>query len=211
MKRNSKEPVQPRAASERHVGFGARPKKQLLLCTETKSNALQNVVRQIRIGGETKAELVDRLAAAKVRVNAAADLLFADDRFKTLQHPTNVEFVQVSVADIGFPRGGTIAQVIEAAATLGLTVCPLELAPHLRLTLLDQEEGAMGFSPTQHRAPPGSITVVSAPLSEDSDTPKGFYLRRITGDLWLRGYTSWPGHVWAPEDVLIFALARIAA
>ena len=175
------------------------------------STPLQSVVRHVRIGGMAKAELVRLLAASKVRVNASGDQLFADERFQTLQHPTCVECAQVTVAGIGLPRGGTFSQVIEAAATFGLTMCPLELAPHLRLTLLDQEEGALGFAPTQNQAPRGSITVVSKPLTEDDDTPKGFYLRRIEGELWLRGYKSWPGHVRAPDNVLVFAVARIAA
>jgi hypothetical protein len=29
-------------------------------------------------------------------------------------------------------------------------------------------------------------------------------LRRIEGDLWLRGYQSWPGHHWSPQDVFVF-------
>ena len=27
---------------------------------------------------------------------------------------------------------------------------------------------------------------------------------RIEGDLWLRGYQSWPGHNWSPQDVFVF-------
>ena len=174
-------------------------------------NQLHTAFRRVRIGGATPTELARRLAVAKVRFNAAADQLFADDRFKTLHRPTVVECVEVSVQDLGLLEGGTFAKVIKAAGTLGLTVCPLELAPYLRLALMSQKEGASGHAPTQHRAPRGSITVVSAPLSDDEDTPKGFYLRRIEGELWLRGYKSGPGHVWAPEDVLVFAIARIAA
>ena len=53
-------------------------------------------------------------------------------------------------------------------------------------------------------APPGSITVASAPLDDRDDTPKGFYLRRIESTLWLRGYRSWSGHRWSCEDVFAF-------
>ena len=100
-----------------------------------------------------------------------------------------------------------MTDICAAARQHGLAVCPLELGPHLRLALLDQEEGALGRAQTEHRAPPGSLTVVSHPLSDDDETPKGFYLRRIEGELWLRGYRSWAGHIWQPEDVLVFASA----
>jgi len=47
--------------------------------------------------------------------------------------------------------------------------------------------------------------VASAPLAQDDETPKGFYLRRIEGVLWLRGYRSWPGHIWSPQDMFVFS------
>jgi hypothetical protein len=88
---------------------------------------------------------------------------------------------------------------------MGLTECPLELGPHLRLQFLDQPDGTDGMPLTHGRAPPGSITVASPPLDDRDETAKGFYLRRVDAVLWLRGYWSWPGHVWTPEDVLVFA------
>lgn len=168
------------------------------------------VSRHVRIGGTTKAELLQCLAKAGVQINPAGHQLFADERFRTLKLPSIVESVQTTVAGLGLSRGGTFAHILEAAAEHGLSVCPLELGPHLRLVLLDQAEGALGFTQTPHRAPPGSITVASAPLSEDDETPKGFYLRRIEGTLWLRGYKSWSGHVWGPEDMFLFARAQSA-
>jgi len=79
------------------------------------------------------------------------------------------------------------------------------------MQFLDQPEGSAGFSATQHRAPPGSITIASSPLDDSDETPKGFYLRRIDGVLWLRGYWSWPGNIWRPEDVLVFSRTSTAA
>jgi hypothetical protein len=159
------------------------------------------------MGGETKGSLLKRLTAAQVQINPAGLQLFSDDRFCTSMQPQVVIVHVVSVASLGLSLGGVMAQIVGAAEARGLSMCPLELAPHLRLQLLDQSEGAVGSPPTRNRAPPGSITVVSPPLSSDDDVPKGFYLRRIEGTLWLRGYTSWAGHVWQPEDMLAFSSA----
>jgi hypothetical protein len=165
----------------------------------------------VRIGGITKSALLERLAAAQVEINSAGHELFSDERFRTALHPQVVHVSQVSVAGLGLERGGVMSQIMAAAAERGLSHCPLELAPHLRLLLLDQDEGAIGFPHTQHKAPPGSITVISPPLCDEDEVPKGFYLRRIEGKLWLRGYTSWAGHVWQPEDLLVFSCAQSAA
>ena len=165
----------------------------------------------LRIGGIAKQDLLARLAAAQVEINSAGQQLFADERFGIALQPIVVQVHQLSVSGLGLEQGGTMSQVLAAAAQRGLYPCPLEVAPHLRLALTDQNEGAVGFPHTRHRAPPGSITVISPPLCDEDEVPKGFYLRRIEGRLWLRGYTSWPGHLWQPEDSLVFTRAQSAA
>lgn len=163
------------------------------------------VIRHVRAGGVTKQELLARLARARVELNQSARELFTDERFTTSATPYVLETVECSVAELGLPRGGRSSNVLERARTKGLSVCPLEVGPHLRLQFTDQAEGALGHPPTEHRAPKGSITVASALLAVDADTPRGFYLRCIEGTLWLRGYRCGADHVWSPEDVFVFS------
>ena len=163
--------------------------------------------RTVRFGGESKGSLLERLSAAQVQINPVGLKLFSDERFCTSLQPQVATVHLISVFGLGLVRGGVMAQILSAAEAQGLSVCPLEVAPHFRLQLLDQDEGAVGSPQRQNQAPPGSITVVSAPLSSDDEVPKGFYLRRIEGKLWLRGYTSWAGHVWQPEDLLALSSA----
>jgi hypothetical protein len=162
------------------------------------------VARTIRVGGMTKRELLTQLDDAKVRLNESAHVLFAHDGFTTSPAVAHVETAELSVGDLGYAGGATIAQIYDRAAANGLTLCPLELAPHFRLQYLDQPEGCVGHPPSRHRAPPGSLTVASRAPAGDDDTPKGFYLRRIEGDLWLRGYCSGPDHVWSAGDRFVF-------
>ena len=172
---------------------------------------MTQIRRTLSIGGLSKPELLARLASAGVQINPIGIQLFAHDSFRTLESPTGVESVQTTVAELGLTHGGVFAQVVSAAEKHGLALCPLELGPHLRLTLLDQAEGAHGYKTTRHRAPPGAITVLSRPFSEGGDELQGFYLRRIEGTLWLRGYRSWSGHLWQPEDNFLFISERNAA
>ena len=168
----------------------------------------RSVTRRIRVDGVGKAELLARLEAAGVQMNDAARGLFADDRFETSAESAFVDVVELTVASLGFDGGATFGDLVERAARRGLALCPLELGPHFRLQYLDQPEGSAGRPPSRHRAPSGSITVASAPIADDDAVPKGFYLRRFDGVLWLRGYRASPDHVHRPEDV--FAFARIA-
>lgn len=169
------------------------------------------MTRRIRVGGISKADLLSRLESAGARLNEAAQALFADDRFTTAPVSSSIEVVELPVSSLAFDSDTTFAQIVERAAGYGLSLCPFELGPHFRLQYTDQPEGFWGQPPSQHRAPPGSITVASALLADDDDTPKGFYLRRIEGVLWLRGYRSWPGHLWSPGDVLAFSRQHNAA
>jgi len=160
--------------------------------------------RTIRIGGLSKAELRRKLEDAAVALNAYAEQLFASDRFETCETSRHVDIAVLSVGDLGLPAGGTMAEIVKRAAELGLQPCLLELGPHFRLQFLDQPEADPSEDERPHQAPPGSITVVSEPLIDDDDFPKGFYLRCIDGVLWLRGYVSGPGHIWQPDDRLAF-------
>ncbi len=150
----------------------------------------------VHVGGVTKEDLLSRLQRAGVLLNEAAAALLADVRFITSSSSAPTKAVTLSVAELGFPEGATFAEIVERADRNGLLLCPLELGPHLRLQFTDQPEGYLGQPVSQNCAPPGSLTVASAPLAEDDEIPWGLYLRRIEGVLWLRGYRSWPGHIW---------------
>jgi hypothetical protein len=164
------------------------------------------VARSIRIGGKTKEELLEALREHGVELNEAGTILFARDEFTTSEASSVVETVEITVANLGFAEGATSDLLLARAASLGLSPCPLELAAYLRLDYRDQPEGHQGHPPTQHRAPPGSVTIVSRPIHADDTVPQGFYVRRINGVLWLRGYRAGPEHIWDPEDRLLFVV-----
>ena len=161
--------------------------------------------KEARVGGMEKRELLRALREHNVQLNQAAEALFEDRRFIPLSQRRVVEIAFVSVADLGLRDGATYEQLTRRALDSGLIESPLELGPQLRVQFLNQPEGSAGFPMTEHRAPHGSITVASSPLDESDETPKGFYLRRIDGVPWLRGYRSWPGHIWSPDDVFVFS------
>jgi hypothetical protein len=165
------------------------------------------ITRTVTVGSLTSSELVEELRQNAILMNESAERLFASDQFATSPTRYSVTTVELTVRDLGFPQGATIAELFARATTVGLSLCPIELGAHLRLQYRDQPEGARGKPVRRHQAPYGSITVASEPLSDEEDFPKGFYLRCIEGVLWLRGYRSGPEHVWGPDDHFIFRQA----
>lgn len=167
----------------------------------------RGVRRIIGIGGMTPERLLEELVRRGVGLNDPARTLLASPYFVWSAERRDVHTVELAIRDLGLPDGAVFAEIHARAAAVGLFPPPIELAPHMRLGYTDQPEGARGFPVTAHRAPPGSITIASEPLAADDEFPKGFYLRRIDGVLWLRGYHSGPDHIWSPGDHLVFAVA----
>ena len=164
-----------------------------------------NTAYRLRAGGTTKAQLLRQLDDAGVKRNALAEKLFDDERFIVTENLAFNEVFFISPSDLGFSEGATFSQVVTEAGKRGLALCPLDFAVHLRLQFIDQSEGAIGQIQTKHKAPPGSITVASA-IPANEEAPWGFYLRRIEGVLWLRGYTSSLDHLHSPQDVFLFVV-----
>jgi hypothetical protein len=189
--------------------FGPFPVRKIMYDHRMSKTASfdQCSIRRVEFGAINPAQLLVVLEKSGIKLNDAALELFAHPNFLTSPDRRHLSIVQVSVADLGFTEGANTRDIYAQAAEQGLALCPIELAAHYRLEYLDQPEGSIGFPPTKHCAPHGSVTVAVEPISQDEDTPKGFYLRRIEGILWLRGYHSSPEFVWSPHDQFAFGLA----
>lgn len=160
---------------------------------------------RIVVGGRARANLVAELRRAGIHLNEYAETLLADAAFERAEAPTEIAFVDRSVAELGLPNGGTLADVFGAARAAGLDLCPPQAGPYLRFATLAQASAPDSVM-NAGRAPSASLTVASAPLRLDDDYPKGFYLRVVDGVPWLRGYRCDDEHVFAPEDRLVFRM-----
>ena len=78
-------------------------------------------------------------------------------------------------------------------------------SPYLRLAWLSQPS-APDVIMSNGRAPTASLTVAALPPRPDEEGyPKGFYLRVIGGDPWLRGYRCDLTHDWNADDRFVFS------
>jgi hypothetical protein len=162
------------------------------------------ITRTVVVGGLTKSQLTHRLQQHSILINKFGETLLQDERFTTSETKYSLKTVELSVKDLGFPKGATMSQIFRQASERGLNLCPLELGPYLRLIYLDQPESDKGRDSQEGHAPSGSITIASERVSADDEFPKGFYLRNIKGELWLRGYIADDLHVWNSYDRFIF-------
>lgn len=140
----------------------------------------------LSIGGVTKEALRHRLTCASISLNLYAEVLFDAPDFTVFDAERRIRLVTLSLDELGLHAGGSLQAIFERAESRGYTLCPLEVAPHLRLLFLDQSPGPY-------------LTVASPrPRPDDMDFPAGFYLRRLEDGLWLRGYRTDDDWIWPP-------------
>ncbi|THJ64600.1 hypothetical protein E8P82_14605 [Arthrobacter echini] len=158
----------------------------------------------VRIGGQSRTETLQALYDAGVQLNAHAETLLAHPAFDA---PVGrmLQIVERTVGQLGFEHGGVQSHVFAAARNQGLDLCPLVTGPYLRLANMGQANAPDSVL-SAGRGPTGAIHIASEPVSEDVEYPKGFYLRIVDGQPWLRGYRCDDTYVWAPRQRLAFLL-----
>lgn len=161
------------------------------------------IKKTVEVGGMTKYELMQQLHIASIHLNEYAEKLLLDESFLISETAYSLDVIEVAVHALDLQKGAVSADLFKRAEELGLSLCPVELGPFLRLAYTDQTEQ---ISTVKNEAPTGAVTIASTPLYNIDDFPKGFYLRRIEGEIWLRGYTADALHVWNPQDVFVFCI-----
>jgi len=138
---------------------------------------------------------------SKILLSEYALQLLTSPRFSYKIKKKVEELVVISVAELGFLEGATLFEILEKIGEMGAKPCPLNLALSLRLRF-DEERSETEI--TTGKAPTGSITLISKPLNLEDTFPKGFYIRKIEGVKWLRGYCCDAVYKFTPNDRIAF-------
>jgi len=86
--------------------------------------------------------------------------------------PAEVELVQVTVAELGFPDYATVSQIYAVLPAFNLEPCPAEVGYQLRLAYTDQPLDEC-------------IWVGMKPIAGSGGCPEVFHVKRDDGGLWL--------------------------
>lgn len=159
---------------------------------------------RLEVGGLSRAELEEVLRASCVLLNKHAKTLLRASIFDQRERQI-VDLVEHTVGDLGLTEGAVLPQILAIAQGSGLLLCPPDTGPYLRMALCTQVNAPDSVI-SAARAPSGALTVASLPLSEDDEYPKGFYLRVVDGQPWLRGYRCDDQHWWSPTDRFVFCV-----
>jgi hypothetical protein len=163
---------------------------------------------RLQVGGLSRSELRTALETGGVLLNAHAHTLLEHAVFD-LRDAEEITIVERSVGDLGLGAGATLPEVFAAARAQGLALCPPDAGPYLRLALTSQANAPDSVL-SAGRSPTGALKVAAAPLSDDVEFPKGFYLRVVDHRPWLRGYRCDDKYRFSADDRFVFRVSAPA-
>ncbi len=108
---------------------------------------------------------------------------------------TDVELVNVSPRELGLRKSSTFKEICAKAKSKGLSLCPNEVGPQLRLQYKDQ--------PTCAR-----LLVAMDPIADSNGYFRIFRVGNHEDELWLDGSLGYPGHVWFLDDRFVFVRSK---
>ena len=132
-------------------------------------------------------QISDVLKEHGILINHYAEEFFAHPRFSTgCSRETTVTIA--SLQEIGLENGATLRDIFTHISKTGLKACAVSTGLFLRLVWTDQPQSGNSILTGTHRSPDQAVTVLSEIIEQDDAFPKGLYLRKVDGNLWLRGY-----------------------
>lgn len=109
----------------------------------------------------------------------------------TVSEPTEIDLVIVSVAELGFPNGAPRQKIYDKAESLGLSRCPAEVGPALRLQYPDQPNGEW-------------LLIGMEPISDSDGILRVFNVGHDDYDQWLSSNFGDSSYFWLGDDRWVF-------
>lgn len=149
------------------------------------------------LAGWTRERLLAEFQRHDIAMNAMGWQLFAALQLPGVRRA--YEVWELTAADLGFPEGAITQDVWQRAEERGFRLWPLEAAPYLRLASLEQagDDWRIVASHGLSKRP-------ATRSPDEPPAPSGFYLRRLEGQFWLRGYTASEDYIWNAETRFLF-------
>jgi len=151
-----------------------------------------NSWRPLTLGLHKTADLYrEALTQAGFKISDWTRDILGKPQFTVATEETEVNLVVVSVADLGFPKGATRAQIYTRAKQLGLKLCPPEVGPALRLQYSDQPQGEW-------------LLIAMEPISGPDGSPYVFCVGHGDSGRWLRESGGFPRGCWNADCCWVF-------
>lgn len=117
--------------------------------------------------------------------NLGGDIL---NRITLVSAPMEIEVIEATNAELGYPNGCTVAQTCEAGLKLGWELCEHEVGPECLLQDLDLPNGSVAMKP----------------IADSDGRLRVFGVEHDDDGRWLSGYYGHPDYFYYGDDVWLF-------
>ena len=154
------------------------------------------VWKTVKVGTHKDAKaLKQAIQENGLRVSDYAADIMAKSELTLSAEESTLDLVNVSAADFNFTGRTPLRYIFARAFDFGLSLCPAEVGPQLRLQYLDQPNDEW-------------LSIAMEPIA-DSDNGRDIFLVTHEDDgRWLRTDSGDPINLWNPEDRFLFVLRK---
>ena len=142
-------------------------------------------------GIKTADDFRNAIKQATMKIGNWGNDILGKPAFTASSVETEVDLVNVSVAELGFKDGATRKEIYEQAIKLGLELCPAEVGLQLRLQYKDQPKGEW-------------LLIAMEPITDSDGDLSVFYVERDGNELWLYGCSGHPDSFWDGHNRFVF-------
>jgi len=128
----------------------------------------------------------------RLNIDIYASDIISKPAFTVAPRETVLNLIVVRVAELGFKKGATREQIFARAKEWGLTLCPAEAGPQLRLQYRDQPNN-------------DELFIAMDPIAGSMGYLSLFKLIRENSTFLLSGYSASPACVWSPSARFVFS------
>lgn len=157
------------------------------------------VWRTIKLGtGPTTADDFRKaLKASGCRISDWVNDILGRLAFTASSKEQELDLVVVSVAELGFKNGTARKDIYAKAQEIGLTLCPAEVGPELRLQYKDQPVGEW-------------LYIAMEPITDSDGCLRVFRVGHGESGQWLDSYAGHPRNFWDEHSRWVFARRKPA-
>lgn len=162
----------------------------LVVKSATPSDLVLKVWKTIKLGTglKTADDFRKALKKSNCGIGDWANDILGKPAFTASETEMDANLVIVSVGELGFKDGATRKDIYERAQSLGLSLCPAEVGPQLRLQYTDQPKNewlVIGMEPITHSD--GDLLLFDVGRDDDGEQWLSTYYGGADG-VWDAGY-----------------------
>lgn len=156
----------------------------------------------------TAEQCLQTLKERGILINHYAEKYISHPRFSAGE-PEEMTAAIISPEKLGLKGGASLDELLRHIEGTQFCPCPPDTGFFLRLAWMDQPQSRNSVLSGTHGSPDRAVTVLSEMLEREDTFPRGLYLRKVDGSLWLRGYVCDSAYRFPGSALFALGMRRI--